>query len=173
MSKCISTFLAFLLFNFTVACTTSTHSTDIPVEWSTYNNTEFKFSIQHPENLEVTQSEHGPYFKVGEQITIGISEMNPLECRGDCPVMEKQETVTLAGQDATKVSGYVGSVGGFIPQQYMSYVLNYEHQYYRFLVYAISSGETFDGEDMSTIRPLKAEDLELFEKIMSTLTFTN
>jgi hypothetical protein len=173
MSKCISTFLAFLLFSFTVACATSTHSTDIPVEWSTYNNTGFKFSIQHPDNLEVTQSEHGPYFKVGEQITIGISEMNPLDCRGDCPVIEKQETVAMAGQVATKVYGYVGSVGGFIPQQYVSYVLNHENQYYRFMLCALSSGETFDTEDLTTIRPLKAEDIKLFEKIMNTLKFTN
>jgi hypothetical protein len=171
MSKYPSTLLALFLSSLAFSCGPS--STVVESGWETYFNAEYKFSIQHPDNLEVTQSEHGPYFKVGEQITIGISEMNPLDCRGDCPVIEKQETVILAGQKGTKVSGYVGAVGGFIPQQYMSYVLNYENQYYRFLVYATSSGETFNGEDMSTIRPLKAEDLELFEKIMSTLKFTN
>jgi hypothetical protein len=167
MFKGLFTFLALFLF----ACISPAAA--VETGWETYSNADYKFSIQHPDNLEVTQSEYGPYFKVGEQITIGISEMNPLECRGDCPVIEKQETVTLAGQEATRVEGYIGSVGGFIPQQYVSYVLKHENQYYRFEIHAVSSAETFDAGDISTIRPLKAEDLELFEKIMSTLAFTN
>jgi hypothetical protein len=110
---------------------------------------------------------------LGKQIQISISEADPLECRGDCPVIEETESVTLGGQAATKVSGYIGAVGGSIPQQYVSYIVQREGQYYRFVVYALSSEDTSDAQDMTTIHPLQAEDLELFEKIMSTLTFIN
>jgi hypothetical protein len=139
--------------------------------WAQYSNTEYKFSIQHPANLEVIPQSFGPYFNIGEQIQIMVNDYNPLECRGDCPIIENTESVNVAGQEATKILGYIGSIGGYIPQQYVRYVVHKNSQYYIFTLYAVGLSDT--SGITGPIRPLKQEDIELFEQIMQTLEFAN
>jgi hypothetical protein len=166
MSAISTRFLILFLFISAVAC--GSYPAD-RVNWEGYSNTEYKFSIQHPADLKVVPQTFGPYFTIGEQIQIAVSDYNPLDCRGDCPVQEKIESVEIAGQEATRIQGYIGAIGGFIPQQYLSYVIHTNNKYYIFTLYAVGLDDTSGMTD--PIRPLKEEDIDLFEQIMQTLEF--
>jgi hypothetical protein len=138
---------------------------------STYSDPEYGFSISYPAHLELLRSENTPTLYVGEQVHVWISDANPLDCRGDCPVVESSTPTTIAGLDATKVEGYIGAIGGEIPQQYLRYILRHDNLYYSFTLWAL--GRDAKNECCSVIYPLDENDIALFEQILDTLTFTS
>lgn len=141
----------------------------LAADWPTYTNEAFGFAIDHPPDFEVPGAGHAePFGNLGEQITFSIGEVSPEDCRGDCPVIESSEAVQVAGQPATKLAGYIGSIGGNIPQQYQTYVFEREGRFYSFTLYALERSETVEGTD---IQPLAAEDVALFEQMLATLRF--
>jgi hypothetical protein len=144
--------------------------------WSTYTNSTYGFSLQHPPEFDVPAGNLGdPRGFIGDKIVFSVGESNPYwvgclsEALGDCPVMEAVEKTHVAGRGATRISGYIGAVGGNIPQQYITYVVSKDEVYHVFTLYALSraSAEQAGG----TIWPLSEEDIAVFERIMGTLRF--
>jgi hypothetical protein len=146
--------------------------TPLSEEWKTYSDSEYDFLISYPAYFEITPGENNTSLYIGEQISIWISDVNPLECRGDCPLVESTAPVTVANIDAIKVEGYIGAIGGNIPQRYMSYILQRDNRYYNLTLYAISRFD-FNNYDPYTIWPLKENDIALFDQILETFKFTN
>ena len=138
---------------------------------STYSDPEYGFSISYPAHLEIHRSDNTPTLYIGEQVHLWISDANPLECRGDCPVVESSNPTTIAGLDATRVEGYIGAIGGEIPQRYLRYILKHDRLYYVFTLWALDRDTK--NECCSVIYPLDENDIELFEQTLDTLTFTN
>lgn len=139
--------------------------------WKTYSSPEYGFSIRYPAALEIVPGENNASVNIGEQIQVRVSAADPLECRGDCPFVESSEAVTVAGLAATKVSGYIGSIGGNVPQRFLTYIFQQDGRYYIFTLYALGLKAT--GDDPSTIWPLSDSDVALFDRILATLRFTN
>jgi hypothetical protein len=141
----------------------------LAADWPTYTNEAFGFAIDHPPGFEVPGPEHAePFGSLGEQITFNIGEANPEDCRGDCPVIETSETVVIGNNEATKLAGYIGAIGGNIPQQYQTYVFERGGRYYSFTLYALGRSETAEETE---IQPLAAEDVALFEQMLRSLRF--
>ncbi len=164
--------LALLLAS--LACTlTGAPATSTPAagpNWSTYTNTTHGFSIDHPPEFQVPASDDPETFgRIGEQIFYNISDVNPADCRFYCQVIEDTSTVEVAGQTATRLSGYIGAIGGNIPQQYVTYVIPRAGRYYSFTLYALPSSATPSSND---IVPLDEADVALFEQMLATLTFS-
>jgi hypothetical protein len=134
--------------------------------WKTYSNPEYGFSIDYPSELEVTSRQDNKSLYIGEKINVWVSDINPLDCRGDCPLVENTESTTLAGLQATKVTGYIGAIGGNIPQRYLRYILQRNNRYFIFTLYALSYKATMN--DVATIRPLYESDIVLFEQVLKT-----
>jgi len=164
-----------LLFVSATGCATITPApavTSSPSdEWKTYTSSEYGFSISYPAYLEIIPAENNASLYIGEQIHVWISDVNPLECRGDCPLVERSEPATVAGLAATKVTGYIGSIGGNIPQRYTRYILQQDGRYYIFTLYALSFKAT--SNDPARIWPLSENDVALFEQVLETFKFTN
>ena len=144
--------------------------------WITYTDSLHRFSLQHPPEFDVSTGDPGdPGGFIGEKIDFSVGESKPYwvrclyEAPGDCPVIEMVETTLVAGQEATRIRGYIGAIGGNIPQQYVTYIATKDDVYYVFTLYAVGRGHT-DPADM-TIRPLVEEDVVVFEQIMGTLQF--
>ncbi|MDY6877101.1 MAG: hypothetical protein SWK90_12995 [Chloroflexota bacterium] len=144
--------------------------------WVTYTNNIHHFSLQHPPEFDVSTGDPGdPRGFIGDKIVFSVGESNPYwvgclsEALGDCPVMEVVETTLIAEQEATRIRGYVGAVGGNIPQQYITYVILRDRVYYTFTLHALSRDSA--GQTGEIIWPLGEEDIAVFEQIMGTLQF--
>lgn len=143
--------------------------------WTSYTSDQYGFSLNHPADLEVVLSEFDnpplARFAVGDQIEIRINEFNPLECRGDCPVVEQTESAVVDTFPATRMTGYIGAVGGNIPQQYVTYFLPRGERFFAITLYALGFGGQSD--DLATIRPFNEDDVAMFEQLLATVSFTN
>jgi hypothetical protein len=142
-----------------------------PETWTTYSSSDYSFSISLPTNLEIAPGANTPTLYVGDQIHVWISDTDPLQCRGDCLLVESTGPATGAGLDATRVAGYMGAIGGSIPQRYLRYILRHDDRYYVFTLFALGRGAK--NECCSTIWPLNENDIALFDQILGTLKFTN
>jgi hypothetical protein len=136
-----------------------------------YSNSKYGFSLEYPAGLTIKEANGGDSVDIGEIIHIQLSDRNPLECRGDCPVVENKDSAKVASFAMTKVTGYIGSVGGNIPQQYLMYILKRDKQYYVFTLYAL--GFHAQVNDATKLWPLEEEDILLFNQTMQTFKFTN
>jgi hypothetical protein len=138
--------------------------------WETYIDEQHGFSIRYPAALTL---EFGPQVDgygvvfVGDQIQVHTSPANPLVCRGQCPIMESTEPVTIAGRDAHLVRGYVGSIGGNIPRRFMLYLIRSGTTYISLVLYAGSRDAT--TADPTTLVPLQEADIGLFDRMVETL----
>lgn len=141
--------------------------------WSTYSNSEYGFSIRYPANLEITPSNNSASIYIGKKINARVGDFNPLDCPGDCPFVENTEPVTIAGLDATRITGYIGSVGGNNPQQYISIIIFRNSLYYTFTLFALDFDSPLIDPSASTIEPLIESDIILFEQILDTVSFSN
>jgi hypothetical protein len=82
--------------------------------------------------------------------------------------MQQDETVDVNGNDARRVKGYFGAVGGMIPQEFLAYIFEVDGEWLIFMIYALP----FDAElqDIAQIWPLQGMELELFERMITTVT---
>ena len=137
----------------------------------TYSDPEYGFSISYPAHLDIDVSERVPSLFLGEQIHVAITDVDPLKCRGDCLLVESTNPATVAGLDAIRVEGYMGAIGGEIPQRYLQYILKHDNRYYVFTLFAL--GFHASSNDFYTIWPLEEDDVTLFEQVLETLRFPN
>jgi hypothetical protein len=139
-------------------------------KWLAYTHPTLGFSLSHPPELQApTPDDKEEFGFIGEKIFFQVTQANPLECIGDCPVVEMTSTVQIAGLSAIKISGYIGAVGGNVPQQYLTYLFQKDIRYYTLTLYALApSASNGDGG----IVPLKPEDIQLFEQIVGAFKFT-
>lgn len=145
--------------------------------WQTYSDPEYDFSISYPRDLEITEKGSsgpcGTSLHVGDQVCVRITDDDPLHGRRPSAfgVVESTDSIIVAGLEAIQVTGYIGSIGGYVPQRYTAYVIERNGLYYDFMLYALSFHSKID--DISVIWPLKADDIALFEQIVRTLEFAD
>ncbi len=146
---------------------------NLTINWKTYSGDIYNF--KYPENYNLdTNSYVTPY--LNGNITWRYNSTSFLSCQGDCPFVESQENTTLGGKPAVKISGYIGSVGGNIPQKYITYEVKLQNKYFVFSIQALTPFLTPNQSltyDQNTIQPIKSEDLKIFNQILSTFKFTN
>jgi hypothetical protein len=78
--------------------------------------------------------------------------------------------VTVAGRQARLARGYIGSIGGNIPQHFMLYLVRSGSTYISLTLYA--AGRNASLIDSSVILPLQEADIELFDRMVQTLELT-
>ena len=74
-------------------------------------------------------------------------------------MIESTEPATIAGREAQLVLGYIGSIGGNIPQHFMLYLIRSGSTYISLVLYAESRNAT--TADPSVILSLDQADIEL------------
>ncbi|MGQ0600877.1 MAG: hypothetical protein ACT4QE_04170 [Anaerolineales bacterium] len=140
-------------------------------EWVTYTNAQFGFSLQHPKPLQVTLlAADGSFGYLGDFISFAVSEHDPLECRGDCPVVDSVERgISIGNQTATRFRGSYGAVGGNAPHEYLAYLFEHAGRFYTFTLHAVARNATTDRPDV--IAPLSPFVTPQLELILATLQF--
>ncbi len=142
--------------------------------WKDYKDDVGNFEFKYPVSYTLDNSRIIPI--LNRNITWRFNNMSVTECRGDCPVSEKVTHTTISGIQATKIEGYIGEVGGNIPQKFVDYefVLN-SGKYFVFSLQAAplfpTTDETKTYFSQQKIIDLKDIDKKVFDQIVSTLKF--
>ncbi len=133
---------------------------------SNYSNAKYGYSLNYPDtyNIIVISDE---YVEIGNKITVEVMNVDPTSPRGDGSVIENTEEIQLSGQPAKLLTGYIGSVGGYMPQQFKKIVVEQNGNYFVITLYALGLHVT-DG-DVSQIVPLAPDDVLLFDSITTSM----
>jgi hypothetical protein len=143
------------------------------VPWVIFQESDMNFTFKYPPTLELISYDSQGNWQLGNRIRV---EELPFEASwiscfyqalGDCPFVETDKLVEINGLDVQRIEGYIGSVGGNVPQEFLVYIFPLEDQALVFSIFALPFGTL--TSDPSIIWPLEGIDLELFERIVNTV----
>lgn len=152
---------------------------DPTINWKTYTDEVHKISFRYPNEYEINHyaiNDANSPMLLNNRIDWILSE-KPLEkCSGDCPIITKNEQVNIGGMNATKIEGQIGSIGGGIPQSYISYEFKFpnENRYIYFTLWELLRGKAAMAENYLPDRkpgPISEKDVLVFDRIISTFKF--
>jgi hypothetical protein len=136
--------------------------------WLVYTNPTYNFSLNHPADYaEVAQNDD--WVEIGPRLVVRVSTTDPTDLRGDGPIFETKEDVSYLRYPAKRYTGYIGAVGGYIPQQYRMYVFHENGVYVIVTLYALGLHAT-DG-DLSQVVPMKPGDDALIDLVAASVEF--
>ncbi len=144
-----------------------------PVSWGKYTDVQGRFEYLYPPSLELVQDGSLERWFLGDQISAEVLpyENSWITCFyksvGDCPFVEEDEIVQVNGVEARKVSGYIGAVGGYIPQEFITYIFDLGDQALVLTVYALPFGT--ETVDIDQIWPLQGMYVDLFQRTVDTV----
>lgn len=138
----------------------------LTLSWNTYNNPKYGYSLNYPHFYDVVtvSDEH---VEIGEKIVVEVWNIDPATSLGDGAVIESAADVQLSGYSAKLLTGYIGSVGGYIPQQIRRFVVERNASYFVVTLYALGLHAT-EG-DVSQIVQLNPEDVSLFDTMVTSM----
>jgi hypothetical protein len=146
----------------------ATISPTVDQVWTRYENLTYGYGISHPSSM-VANAQDDSYVELGNKIVIATWTTDPLSMPGDRPIYETITDVQVGAYPARLVTGYLGSIGGFIPQQIRMYVFERNGTYFVFTLYAL--GLKVAEGDPSQIAPLSPEDVSRFDAMIQTVQF--
>lgn len=146
------------------------------VPWNQFTDPQGRFAFRYPPTMSITPDAAGDKWRIGDQIEVAVLPVASSwitcfdQALGDCPFVEIDTPVTIQGQEARRVKGYIGSVGGRIPQEFLVYIfkLDDEAEALTLTLYALPFDTT--QEAPTKIWPLGGAELELFERTVETVT---
>ncbi len=144
-----------------------------PVPWNSFTDPDSRFSFIYPPSLELLPADKENKWHLGNRIRVEVLpfERSWIGCfyqsLGDCPFVELDEYVKINGQEVRRIEGYIGSVGGNIPQEFLCYIFDLGGQALAMTVYALPFGTQLS--EVSPVWPLEGMELELFERTIQTV----
>jgi len=159
-------------------------TTDPTIDWMTFTNIVYDYTFKYPKNWtlrgyageQLSPEERTSFVIEGSinnstdisdlNIRVNLSFTNPINCRGDCPVIETSTDITLYNITSKKNTGYIGGIGGETPRQYVSYIVPIKD---KFLEFILESSK--QQANQNEIIPLTSQEITLFDQILSTFKF--
>lgn len=144
-----------------------------PVPWKEFQDPGGRFSFVYPPTLIISQEQGSDSWILGGQIRVEVlsKEISWITCfdqaLGDCPVVESDRTLQIHGVEVRRVSGYIGAVGGNIPQEFLTHIFPLDSGFLAITLYALP----FDSQvsDVSQIWPLEGMMQELYQRTVETV----
>lgn len=143
------------------------------VAWNSFEDPQRRFSFLYPPTMDLLQVEQENNWQIGSSIRVEILpyEISWITCfyrsMGDCPFVEGDLNLEINGHQVRRIEGYIGSVGGNIPQEFLTYIFNLNEQALVMTVYALPLN--IQISDPGTVFPLEGIELELFERMVQTV----
>lgn len=141
--------------------------------WNNFSAPSDQFSFLYPPSLSLMPADQENKWHLGNRIRVEILpyDRSWITCfyqsLGDCPFVELDQNIEINGQEVRRIEGYIGAVGGYTPQEFMTYIFNLGDQALVMTVYALPFGTQIN--DPMQIWPLEGMELELFERIVPTV----
>jgi hypothetical protein len=136
------------------------------VSWIAYNDPAYGHSFEYPGSYQVTVV-GDTYLEIGDKIVVEVWDMDPTAPLGDGPAVESSTDIQVSGYPARLLTGYIGSIGGYVPQQFRRIVVERNGIYFMVTLYAL--GLHASGGDVSQIVPLDPEDVPVFDGIVASM----
>ena len=146
----------------------ATISPTVDQVWTRYENPTYGYGISHPSSM-MPNAQDDSFVELGNKIVIATSTTDPLSMPGGGTVYENTMDVQIGAYPAKLVTGYLGSIGGYIPQQIRMYVFERNGTYFAFTLYAL--GLNAAEGDPSQIAPISPEDVSRFDAMIQTVQF--
>jgi len=140
-----------------------------PPTYTTYTNTKYGYSFQYPQKYSFTGNSGSDYVVLADQISVQVTTFDPQQARGDGPVIQSTEQITVGNLSATRLKGYYGSVGGGTPQSYESIVFSQKGYFYIFTVTELKNGVVLPADRQPG--PIPGDVLALFQQVVATVQF--
>lgn len=160
---------------------TVTPTTNPMVGWKTFVSPDSNFSLKYPSEYELKTLVNLGYV-INRNITLPSYPVSITACRGDCPVISSSEEVTLQiGVKAIKVKGYIGSIGGNIPESFIRYEMLNPHtvperRYTNIILWELPQDINYQDKIKQYppdrgVNPISPEHEHVFDQILSTFKF--
>jgi len=150
-----------------------TKTIDETANWRIYKTNDFEF--KYPNNyplLKWKEETLGQISFSDELASLSILE----EPKGDGPVSNSDENLNVNSYKAKKIKGYIGAIGGMVPQSFIEYQIFHPDGKRFFLItmyeLTVKEEEKFTGPERP-ISSVPANDEKIFQQIISTFKFTN
>ena len=143
------------------------------VPWNPFLDPAGRFSFVYPPPMELIPGDFDDSWQLGDRIKVEVLsfERSWISCfyqsMGDCPSVEIDQIVKIQNREVRRVEGYIGAVGGNIPQEFLTYIFNLGENALVMTVYALPFGT--QSVDISQIWPLGGMELDLFERTVNTV----
>jgi hypothetical protein len=153
-----------------------TATADPTASWKTYVDTKYGFELKYPPTYSLGNYA-GPSTPVllNSKIEWQITDVSTALCKGDCAVVNSKEDVSVGDYQATKFSGWVGSIGGEIPQSYIKYEIQNPttKKYFGITLWELDRTVAAQKEFSPTRTPgtITPENQTTFDQILSTFKF--
>jgi len=141
--------------------------------WNDFSAPTDQFSFIYPQSLHLQTADKENSWHLGSRIRVEVLpyDQSWITCfyksLGDCPFVELDQNIEINGQESRRIEGYIGAVGGYTPQEFLTYIFNLNDQALVMTVYALPFGTQVN--DPIQIWPLEGMELELFERIVQTV----
>ena len=143
-----------------------------PVSWNLFQDPAERISFLYPPPLHLLPADLADSWHLGSRIRIEVLSFDQswISCfyqsLSNCPFVESDRSVDINGQEVRRIEGYIGAVGGNIPQEFLSYIFNLGDDALVLTIYALPFG--IQPSDPAIIWPLEGMELELFERIIDS-----
>lgn len=144
------------------------------VPWLRFDDSLSRFAFVYPPPMTISEGPGENTWRMGNQIEILIRRPGESwvacfdQALGDCPVVEEDGQVEINGQKVRRVKGWIGAVGGWTPQEFLTYIFDIDGEQLILTVYALPLNTEI--QDITTIWPLEGMALELFEQTVETVS---
>lgn len=146
----------------------ATISPTVEQVWTAYENERYGYGISFPQTYAVNVV-GDEYVELGDKIVIVVWDIDPTQPLGDKPIIESSTDVQIGQNSGRLLTGYIGVIGGFVPQQIREYVFQHNDYFLTITLHAIGLRAT--GGDLTQIVHLNPDDVSKFDAIVESLRF--
>jgi len=137
----------------------------------TYTNAAHGYAVEYPNTVSFEGDGNSDVVWIDDQVSIAVSTFNPEEAQGDAPFIATAQPMSFGNFPARRLNGFIGAVGGNVPQSYESVVVSHNDKFYNFTVYELK--RTATGPADRTPGSIPRPAIILFNYVVSTLRFTS
>lgn len=162
---------------------TPTQTPDPTANWKTFISPDSNFSLKYPPEHEIKTVLNLGYV-INHTIALPSYPVSISDCKADCDfVGSKQDVIVGNGIKALKVKGYVGAVGGNIPESFIRYEIRNpnsapERRFNNIILWELP--QDIDYQEKTKLYPpsrnvglIPVDQEKILDRILSTFKFIN
>lgn len=155
----------------------STLAPDPTTGWKSYNDPNGLYTFKYPPNYSLGHysTDNSPLL-LNNKIEWGITQHPAGSCAGDCPVITNKSTTTINGYSTTIYNGWVGTIGGEIPQSYIKYEIQQPESsnFFAITLWELDRTSSAQKNYSPTRTPgaISDSDKQIFNQIINTFKFS-